>query len=130
MPALRRINVAEIARLPAFCHATIVGDQVFVSGTLGTKPGILELVEGGTAAQSLQTLHHIEVILEACGCGLGDVAKVNVYLTDMGTFAEMNDAYLQVFGDDPPARITLGCTGLALGAAVEMDCIAFLPALG
>lgn len=130
MSVPRRINVEEIARLPAFCHATIVGDQVFVSGTLGAKPGVLELVDGGTAAQTLQTLRNIEVILGACGCGLGDVAKVNVYLTDMGTFAEMNDAYLQVFGDDPPARITLGCTGLALGAAVEMDCIAFLPGSG
>ena len=43
----------------------------------------------------------------------------------MDHFAEMNRAYLAVMGDDPPARITVGCTGLALGAMVEMDCIAF-----
>jgi enamine deaminase RidA (YjgF/YER057c/UK114 family) len=40
----------------------------------------------------------------------------------------MNDAYLSVLGEDPPARITVGCTALALGAAVELDCVAFLPA--
>lgn len=55
------------------------------------------------------------------------MAKVNVYLTDMSAFGEMNDAYLRVFGDAPPARITVGCSALALDASVEMDCIAFLP---
>jgi 2-iminobutanoate/2-iminopropanoate deaminase len=68
------------------------------------------------------------VILAACGCALSDVAKVNVYLTDMASFGEMNEAYLAAFGTDPPARITIGCSGLALGAAVEMDCVAFRPA--
>ncbi len=91
------------------------------------RPGRLELVEGGTGPQTVQALRNIELILRACGCGLRDVAKVNVYLTDMATFAEMNDAYVDVFGTDPPARITVGCNGLALDAAVEMDCVAFLP---
>jgi 2-iminobutanoate/2-iminopropanoate deaminase len=127
MPAVRKINVADVAGLPAFCHATVAGDQVFVSGTLGARPGSLELVPGGIAAQTTQTLRNIETILAACGCGLADVAKVNVYLTDMASFAAMNQAYLGVFGADPPARITVGCTALALGALVEMDCVAFRP---
>ena len=55
------------------------------------------------------------------------MAKVNVYLTDMASFAAMNQAYPGVFGADPPARITVGCTALALGALVEMDCVAFRP---
>jgi 2-iminobutanoate/2-iminopropanoate deaminase len=130
MTKIRRINAPNVARLPAFCHATVVGQQVLVSGMLGAQPGRLELVGGGIAAQTVQALRNIEVILQECGCGLPDVAKVNVYLTDMATFAEMNDAYLSVFGDEPPARITVGCSGLALGAAVEMDCTAFLPMKG
>ncbi len=124
---IRKINVPGLARLPAFCHATIAGEQVLVSGMLGDRPGQLELVEGGTAAQTVQALRNMELVLKACGCGLRDVAKVNVYLADMATFAEMNDAYLSVFGPEPPARITVGCNGLALGAAVEIDCTAFLP---
>jgi enamine deaminase RidA (YjgF/YER057c/UK114 family) len=84
-------------------------------------------VPGGIAAQTTQTLRNIETILAACGCGLADVAKVNVYLTDMASFAAMNQAYLGVFRADPPARITVGCTALALGALVEMDCVAFRP---
>jgi reactive intermediate/imine deaminase len=127
VPAVRKINVAGVARLPAFCHASVVGDQVFVSGTLGARPGVLELVPGGIAAETTQTLRTMETILAACGCRLADVAKVNVYLTEMTDFGAMNDAYLAVFGAEPPARITIGCTGLALGALVEMDCVAFRP---
>jgi 2-iminobutanoate/2-iminopropanoate deaminase len=124
---MRKINVAGVARLPAFCHATVVGEQVFVSGMLGAAPGRMELVPGGIAAETTQALRNIETILAACECGLADVAKVNVYLTDMANFGAMNEAYLGVFGADPPARITVGCTGLALGAQVEMDCVAFRP---
>ena len=124
---MRKINVAGVARLPAFCHATVVGEQVFVSGMLGAAPGRMELVPGGIAAETTQALRNIETILAACGCGLADVAKVNVYLTDMANFGAMNEAYLGVFGADPQARITVGCTGLALGAQVEMDCVAFRP---
>jgi reactive intermediate/imine deaminase len=127
---IRKVNVEGVARLAAFSHATIAGQQVFVSGTLGAAPGVLELVEGGTGPQTVQALRNTEVILRACGCELDDVAKVNVYLADMATFGEMNEAYLTVFGSEPPARITVGCNGLALGAAVELDCIAFLPDRG
>ncbi|HMC71808.1 MAG TPA: Rid family hydrolase, partial [Mycobacteriales bacterium] len=66
----------------------------------------------------------MSAVLAACGCTFADVAKVNVYLTDMSGFSEMNNVYVGVFGDDPPARITVGCTELALGALVEMDCVA------
>jgi 2-iminobutanoate/2-iminopropanoate deaminase len=124
--ALRKVNVDGVARLPAFCHAVIAGQQVFVSGMLGAKPGTMELVDGGVAAQTTQAIRNIEEILAACGASLADVAKVNVYLTDMAEFPAMNEAYLAAIGDDPPARITVGCSGLALGAAVEMDCIAVL----
>jgi 2-iminobutanoate/2-iminopropanoate deaminase len=125
---IRKINVPGVVRLPAFSHATIAGQQIFVSGMLGSPPGgELKLVEGGTGPQTIQALRNIEVILRACGCELDHIAKVNVYLTDMATFAEMNEAYLSMFTGEPPARITVGANGLALGAAVEMDCIAFLP---
>ncbi|HEX3907794.1 MAG TPA: RidA family protein [Mycobacteriales bacterium] len=128
MPAIHKVNVPGLERLPAFSHATVVGDQVFVSGTLGFPPGSDHLIDGGTAAETTQTLRNIETVLASCGCSLADVAKVNVYLTDMSTFPAMNEAYIAAFGDDPPARITIGCNGLALGAAVEIDCIAFVPA--
>lgn len=124
----RKINVEGVGRLPVFSHAAIAGDLIFVSGMLGTLPGGFDLAPGGTAGQTRQALENIRAILAGAGARLEDVAKVNVYLTDMTTFAEMNRAYLPFFPGEPPARITVGCAALALGAAVEMDCIAQNPA--
>ncbi len=125
--APQRINVPGVGRLPAFSHATVAGDTIYVSGTLGTKPRSAELVEGGTGPQTAQTLENIKAILAAAGATLDDVVKMNVFLTNMDTFGAMNAAYLTFFEGDPPARITVGCTALALGAAVEIDCIARNP---
>ncbi len=127
MSDIEKVIVPGLARLPAFCHATIAGDTIYVSGTLGTKPDALELVEGGTGPETTATMRHIERILEACGADLGDLVKVNVFLAEMATFPQMNEAYLAVIGDDPPARITVGRADLALGAAVEIDAIAYRP---
>ncbi len=122
------INAEAVGRLPAFSHAAVAGDFIFVSGTLGTKSRSFDLAEGGTGPQTRQTLRNIGAILSASGASLQDVVKVNVYLTDMATFGEMNKAYCEFFESDPPARITVGCSGLAIGAAVEIDCVACKPA--
>jgi 2-iminobutanoate/2-iminopropanoate deaminase len=121
----RRVNVEGLAQLPAFSHAVVAGDFIYVSGTLGVKPNSMDLVEGGIGPETTQALRHIETILEACGASLNDVVKVSVFLADMGTFADMNEAYLRVMGSDPPARITVGRADLAFKAAVEIDCIAY-----
>ncbi len=125
---LKRVNVANVARLPFFSHAVVAGDFTFVSGTLGMKPGKLELVEGGIVPETLQTLRNIEAILAECGAGFEDLVKVNVYLADEKTFPEMNQAYASIVGErNPPARITVGRAGLAFGAALEIDCVAYKP---
>lgn len=125
---MKRVYVDGLARLPAFSHAVVAGDFIFVSGSIGTKPGGMELVDGGTGPQTTQTLRNIEQILQACGASLADVVKMNVYLTEIGDFAEMNGAYIAVMGEDPPARITVGKVGFGLAAAsVEIDCIAYKP---
>jgi 2-iminobutanoate/2-iminopropanoate deaminase len=123
----RKIVVDGLGKLPAFCHAVVAGDFIFVSGTLGTRPSSFELVDGGTGPETRQTLRNIETILTDCGATLADLVKLNVFLADMATFTEMNEAYLAVIGDDPPARITVGRAGLALGAAVEIDGVAYKP---
>lgn len=130
MSAIQRVNVPGLGRLPAFCHATVAGEFIFVSGTLGTLPDSFELVEGGTGPQTRQTLTNIRDILAGVGAELRDVTKVNVFLTDLSSFKEMNEAYLEFFGETPAARITVGCAALALGAAVEIDCIAYRPQSG
>lgn len=124
---LKKINASGLARLPAFCHAVVAGDFIYVSGTLGTKPNSMELVKGGTGPETAQALQNIGLILRECGASLADLVKVDVFLADMQTFPEMNEAYLAVMGSDPPARITVGRAELALGAAVEIDAIAYKP---
>ncbi len=124
-PSPNRPIVAEgLGRLPQFAHATVAGDLIFVSGTLGTVGEGFELAPGGTGPETAQALRNIETILKAAGAGLEDVVKVSVYLTDMSTFQEMNEAYGGFFPEPPPARITVGGAELALGAAVEIECIA------
>lgn len=123
---MEKIIVDGMSRLPSFSHATVAGSTVYVSGTLGTFPNTMELVPGGTGPQTTQTLENIGKILEACEATFDDIAKVNVFLSDISTFNEMNVAYLEFFDKAPPARITVGGVDLALGAAVEIDCIAVL----
>lgn len=123
--SVKKVVVEGLAKLPAFCHATIAGDFIYVSGTLGALPNSMEVIKGGIGPETKQTLENIEMILKACDVTWADVVKVNVFIADMKDFAGMNEAYLAVMGDDPPARITVGRVDLALGALVEIDCVAY-----
>jgi 2-iminobutanoate/2-iminopropanoate deaminase len=120
----RSIIVDGLGRLPQFSHAVVAGDLIFVSGTLGTQGETFDLAPGGTGPETAQTLRNIEKILQEAGASLSDIVKVSVYLVDMNTFRDMNDAYGEFFGTEPPARITVGGAKLALGAAVEIECVA------
>ena len=127
MATPERINVAGVGRLPVFSHASRAAGWIFVSGTLGTQTDSMELVPGGTGPETTQTLRNIERILGGAGAGWRDVVKVSVYVRDIKTFADMNRAYGKFFeGVDPPARITVGGVELALGANVEIECVAWL----
>ena len=126
-PPIQKVVVEGLGRLPQFCHAAIAGDWIYVSGTLGTIPGTMDLAPGGTGPETTQTMANITLILEACGATFDNVVKVSVFLADMTTFRQMNDAYSDVVGSDPPARITVGRADLALGGAVEIECIAYKP---
>jgi pimeloyl-ACP methyl ester carboxylesterase/enamine deaminase RidA (YjgF/YER057c/UK114 family) len=124
-----RIIVDGLGRLPQFSHASRTDDLVFVAGTLGTADEALALVPGGAGPETTQTLRNVGRILAAAGVGWDDVVKVSVYLADLaGDFAAMNEAYGAFFADGPPPpRITVGGVDLALGARVEVECVAARP---
>lgn len=122
-----RINAAEVGRLPVFSHAVRAGDFLFLSGMLGTRGDAFELAAGGVGPQTRQALENIGKILAAAGAGFEDLVNLKVFLVDMTQFREMNEAYRAFFPRDPPSRITVGCSALALGAAVEIEGVAYRP---
>ena len=101
------------------------GGFIIVSGQGGMKDGAI--VEGGVTAQTAQTIANIEAQLAAAGAELTDVVKTLCFLTDMGTFAEFNEAYVAGFGDHRPARSTVGVAALPGGMAVEVEAWAWKP---
>jgi 2-iminobutanoate/2-iminopropanoate deaminase len=107
-----------------FSPAVRDGDRVYTSGQVAQDPTTGKLIEGGVAAQTEQTFHNLETILSAAGKSLADVVKVNVYLTDMKRFAEMNEVYARRFVAPYPARTTVAVIALPLGAAIEIEMIA------
>lgn len=110
-----------------FSPAIRTGNLIFLSGAVGAKPGTLELVEGGTGPETTMALTHLQTVLEAAGAGMSDVVKCTVFIADIADFDAMNEAYAAFFPEDPPARSTLGVNGLAIGASVEIECIAVAP---
>jgi 2-iminobutanoate/2-iminopropanoate deaminase len=119
-----RSDATRAANLP-FSDAVRVGDTLYVSGHLGHLPGVLQVVPGGFAAESRQTLDNLKATLERCGSSLADVVKVTVFLADMAEWPAFNQVYREYFGEeDLPARSALGAAGLALGARVELECVA------
>jgi 2-iminobutanoate/2-iminopropanoate deaminase len=111
-----------------YSQAIVAGGFVFVAGQGGVDPQTGEVVPGGVAAQTRQTLENVKAILEAASCTLADVVSSTVYLADMADFAAMNQVYGEFFREDPPARTTVGVASLPMGIAVEITCIAALPA--
>lgn len=123
---IEHITPEGVARLPVFTPAVRVGDLVFLSGAIGTVPGgELRLVEGGIGPETRATMDNLGRVLEAAGLGFADLVKCTVFLADIADFAAMNEVYLTFFeGIEPPARSAMAASGLALGARVEIECIA------
>lgn len=111
------------ADLP-FSEAVKVGDLLFLSGQLGVEPGSLELAPGGIEAEARRTLENIRLTLEAHGYSMADLVKCTVMLADIGEWAAFNAVYETFFDGRYPARSAFGTDGLALGARVEVECIA------
>jgi 2-iminobutanoate/2-iminopropanoate deaminase len=120
------VNPPGISPLvPVYSVAIRAGDQVFVSGMTGIKPGTQDIVEGGVAVQTRQTLENIRAALQAAGAAMEDVSECTVFLLDMGEYAAMNKVYAEFFPVAPPARATVAVTALPRPAArVEIKCSA------
>ena len=109
-----------------FSEAVRYGDILYLSGQIGDTGNSDELVEGGITEQTHQTMLNIKRVLEANGSSLDQVIKCTCMLNDIKDWAEMSKAYVKFFPNHKPARSAFGTTGLALGALVEIECMAYV----
>ena len=106
-----------------FSHATRWGDLLFVTGQMPTDPASGQLVEGDVVAQAEQVRRNLEAVLAPFAASLDDALMVRVYLTSFADYEAFNAAYRTWFRGPLPSRTCVGVTGLAVGAAVEIDLI-------
>jgi 2-iminobutanoate/2-iminopropanoate deaminase len=124
-PSTEFLNSGKIVptTLP-FSEAVKVNDTLYLSGQLGNIPGTMKLVPGGIREETRQTMDNIKTVLEAHGYTLRNLVKCTVMLADISEWAAFNDIYKTYFDKQYPARSAFATNGLALGARVEVDCIA------
>jgi 2-iminobutanoate/2-iminopropanoate deaminase len=108
-----------------FSEAVRVGNMLYLSGQLGTD-STGRLVPGGIRPETRQALENIAAVLERHGSSLHEVIKCTVMLADIEEWAAMNEVYLSFFRSHRPARSAFGTSGLALGARLELECMADL----
>jgi len=108
-----------------YTPAVRAGDWLVVSGQVGLHGG--KLVSGGLEGELRQAISNLRGHLEANGASLTDVVKTTVFLRHMSDYAQMNEVYIDEFGDHRPARSAIGVAELPIGALVEVEAWAFLP---
>ncbi|MBX3131806.1 MAG: RidA family protein [Gemmatimonadaceae bacterium] len=133
-PSAAAAGAADLAYLTPFgtptrpfSPAVRVGDVIFLSGQIGTDPGAnaSAVVPGGIEAETRQTMDNIKRTVEAVGSSMDKVVKCTVMMADMAEWDRMNAVYREYFSPGRlPARSAFGTSGLALGARVEIECIA------
>ncbi len=114
------------AAVGPYSHAVRFGELLICSGQIPLDPQTGELVGSGPAEQARRCLESLEAVCEAAGTRLVRALRMTVYMTDLAAFAEVNEVYASFFGEDPPARVTVGVAGLPRGAQVEIDAIVAL----
>ena len=114
------------AAVGPYSHAVRSDGFLFLSGQTPLDPATGALVEGDVGEQTRQCLRNLEAVCSAAGASLRDAVRCGIFVTDMGTFGDVNAAYAEFFTAAPPARSTVGVAALPVGARVEIDAIVAL----
>lgn len=104
-----------------YSQAVKTGNTVYLSGQIPLVPETMELIEGDMAAQIKQVFDNLTAVCQAAGGELQDIAKLNIFLTDLSHFPLVNEIMAQYFQQPYPARAAIGVASLPKGAQVEMD---------
>jgi 2-iminobutanoate/2-iminopropanoate deaminase len=109
-----------------YSHAVRSGGVLYCSGQVPLDPETGKLVAGSVGDQTRRCLENLRLVCRAAGAELSDAVRLGIYVTDMSTFPEVNEAYGSFFESEPPARVTIGVAALPKGAQVEIDAIVAL----
>ena len=120
----RAITTPKGKAIGPYSLAIQSGEFLFISGQIPLDAATGKLVEGDVSAQAKQCLENLKSILDAAGLTFVDVVKTTIFLTSMGDFAAVNEAYKGYVGEPYPARSTVAVAGLPMGALVEIEMIA------
>ena len=112
------------AAVGPYSQAVASGDHVFLSGQTPIDPATGALIDADVGGQTQRCFDNLAAVLAAAGLTFDDVVKVNVYLTAMADFAEMNEVYGRFFNENKPARATVQAARLPRDARVEIECVA------
>ena len=113
---------AAPAAIGTYSQAVKVGDTVYLSGQIGLDPASMQMVEG-IENQVHRVFQNLQAVATAAGGSLADVVKLNVFLTDLGHFAKVNEIMARYFTEPYPARAAVGVASLPRAALVEADAV-------
>lgn len=109
-----------------YSQAVKSGQTVYMSGQIPLVPGSGDLVKGDIRTQITRVIENLRAVAVAAQGSLDDIAKLNVYLTDLSHFPLVNEVMAEFFSEPYPARAAVGVAALPKGADVEMDAIMVL----
>jgi reactive intermediate/imine deaminase len=109
------------AAIGTYSQAVKVGSTVYLSGQIPLVPETMEMIEGDIEAQIRRVFDNLSAVAAAAGGSLADIAKLNIFLTDLGNFAKVNEVMAEYFQQPYPARAAVEVAGLPRNAGVEMD---------
>ncbi len=112
------------AAIGPYSQAIVAGDMVFTSGQIPLSAETGLVVGDDVSAQAVQALDNLKAVLAGAGCGLDDVVKTTVFITDMSKFALVNEIYAKYFTEKAPARSCVEVSKLPKGCLVEVEAIA------
>jgi len=115
------------AAIGPYSQAVRVGDTVYLSGQVALDPATMQLVGGDVEAQTRRVFDNLRAVAEAAGGSLADAVRVTIYLTDLASFAKVNEVMAQYCSRPYPARVTIGVAQLPRGAQVEIECVLHRP---
>jgi 2-iminobutanoate/2-iminopropanoate deaminase len=117
---------AAPAAIGPYSQAVRHGEVLYCSGQIPLDPASGEPVGGSVAEEATQCLRNLAAVCEAAGTDLSRALRLTVYTTELGQFAEINEAYAEFFAAEPPARAAVGVAALPKGVRVEIDAIVAL----